>query len=281
MSPKRQSFPPDLSKVPSEFKILCDDHGGPVPLSDTVELRSFELACGQFPFGRSWNAYREWEPDKTEAMRHWPWVALAADQYRFEREAKAQYANEPKPSEVTTLINSIATDAKALRNNLMRLQELSYRLGDAQAPLRRPHISWLHEFISQIHLAGPRAEIDDDPIVMIGADSELAGLYLRLNRVELAATAAAKRIAPELLRRPRRQSDPGLPHLVDHAAVIWVSLTRRRASVNRVTRRGADKRPDFAIFVTNIAKMACGHEPTLDEIATAFRTRNSAKSKSL
>ena len=96
LSPKRQSFPPDLSKVPSEFKILCDDHGGPVPLSDTVELRSFELACGQFPFGRSWNAYREWEPDKTEAMRHWPWVALAADQYRFEREAKAQYANEPK-----------------------------------------------------------------------------------------------------------------------------------------------------------------------------------------
>ena len=161
----------------------------------------------------------------------------------------------------------------------MRLQELSYRLGDAQAPLRRPHISWLHEFISQIHLAGPRAEIDDDPIVMIGADSELAGLYLRLNRVELAATAAAKRIAPELLRRPRRQSDPGLPHLVDHAAVIWLSLTRRRASVNRVTRR--DERPDFAILVTNIAKMACGHESTLDEIATAFRTRNSAKSKSL
>ena len=115
---------------------------------------------------------------------------------------------------------------------------------------------------------------------MVAADSEIAGLYRHLTRVELAATAAAKRIAPELLRRPRRQSDPGLPHLVDHAAVIWLSLTRRRASVNRVTRRG-DKRPDFAIFVTNIAKMACGHEPTLDEIATAFRTRNSAKSKSL
>ena len=117
---------------------------------------------------------------------------------------------------------------------------------------------------------------------MVAADSEIAGLYRHLTRVELAATAAAKRIAPELLRRPRRHSDPGLPHLVDRAAVIWVSLTRRRASVNRVTRRGADdERPDFAIFVTNIAKMACGHEPTLDEIATAFRTRNSAKSKSL
>ena len=163
----------------------------------------------------------------------------------------------------------------------MRLQELSYRLGDAEAPLRRPHISWLHEFISQIHLAGPRAEIDDDPLVMVAADSEMAGLYSHLTRVELAATAAAKRIAPELLRRPRRQSDRGLRHLVDHAAVIWVSLTGRRASVNRVFRRKADdKRPDFAIFVTNIAKMACDHEPTLDEIATAFRTPEAAKNKS-
>ena len=130
MSPKRQSFPPSLSKVAQSSKFYVMSTAALSRLSNTVELRSLEWASGQFPFGRSWNAYREWEPDKTEAMRHWPWVALAAAQYRFEREAKAQYANEPKPSEVTTLVNSIATDAKALCDNLMRLQELSYRLDD-------------------------------------------------------------------------------------------------------------------------------------------------------
>ena len=68
--------------------------------------------------------------------------------------------------------------------------------------------------------------------------------------------------------------------MVFFASLIWRSLTGRRASINKVTRAGShNDRPDFAIFVGNIATFVCNHEPTLDEIQTAFRTSKATKNK--
>jgi hypothetical protein len=127
-----------VSLPPSEFEVLCDD-GGPIELSGTVERSALAFACQQFHFNAAWATYSDWEPDETKARRYWPWVALAAANYQFEREEKAKYSDEPKPSELTALMNSIAAGAYSLGNDLVRLQDLSYRLSDVETPERRQH----------------------------------------------------------------------------------------------------------------------------------------------
>jgi hypothetical protein len=116
---------------------------------------------------------------------------------------------------------------------------------------------------------------------MLLAHDAALDFYQRLDRVEVAAKAADERIVPELLRRQRMQGDRGLGNLVSRAALVWQSLTGREASVNKVARADShDDRPDFVIFVSNIAKVACNHEPTFAEIETAFDTPKAAKNKS-
>jgi hypothetical protein len=104
-------------------------------------------------------------------------------------------------------------------------------------------------------------------------------LYQQLIWVDIAAAeVAAHRIVPDLLKRHRGQSDRGLCNLVTLCSAIWKSMTGRKASVEEVKRSGSDDhKSNFAIFVTNVAKLACDHEPTLDEIATAFRPPRSRK----
>ena len=125
-----KGLPPSLSRIRSQFKILCDDFGGPVPLIDATdqnELRkALEHACSEFSFRDCWTTFRDWEQDKARAMQHWPWVAFAASQYRFEREIKEKYKEEPTPTEIKALVRSIAKNARELCQNLTRLQELSY-----------------------------------------------------------------------------------------------------------------------------------------------------------
>jgi hypothetical protein len=175
-------------------------------------------------------------------------------------------------------MRSIAKHAKALGRDLTHLQDLADRLSDMEAPDRRSHLAWLHEFISQ-NIIETRGEIDDSPEAMAAAHFATLDLCHRLARIEVSAKhAATTRIMPELLRRPRMQGDRGLAGLVWRAASIWRSLTGRVASVNKVTRAaGGDDRPDFAIFVANLAKMSCGGEPSLAEIETAFRTPKDQK----
>jgi hypothetical protein len=143
----------------------------------------------------------------------------------------------------------------------------------------------MRAYIAQSLEAGPRGDVDMvDRALGIAAFAAIPDFCKRLAWLEMAARAAAERISPELLRRVRPQTDRGLGSLITRALKIWESLTGRRTSVNKVTRKNSgDERPDFAIFVANVAKLACGNEPTLHEIATAFRrlrTRNSAKNKS-
>jgi hypothetical protein len=56
-------------------------------------------------------------------------------------------------------------------------------------------------------------------------------------------------------------------------------MTGKKASVSKVYRSNGDSRPNFILFVVAIAKEAANHEPTLSEVASAFRTLNVAGKK--
>jgi hypothetical protein len=95
------------------------------------------------------------------------------------------------------------------------------------------------------------------------------------NVIELsrAAQAAETMLDKELIGRTRSTSDDSLYMLVSRCADIWLSLTDRPASVNKVYSVGRqDAEPDFVKFVRDIALLATGDEPTFSKIATAFRT---------
>ncbi|MEX2166528.1 MAG: hypothetical protein WD852_05840 [Methyloceanibacter sp.] len=231
-------------------------------------------------------AYNQWAPDELIAFQHWPWVAFAAAQYRFERAEKERYkTDELTPSEIEKLLRSIAKDAKALSRSLIQLHVLSVRIGDREAPERRAHLAWLDQFIAQ-NIIARSAQVVGHPAAHLAAHSAKVDLLERLARLKSAAEDSRKRVNRDLLQRPRMQGDRGLGNLTWRAALIWKSLTGRKASVNLVTRstkkvtRGESRWPDFALFVRNIAKVACNHGPTLKEITTAFRTPNRARKKS-
>jgi hypothetical protein len=266
----------------SEFQTLCDELGGPADVS-IVEREALDLACREFCFARTWPAFQQWEQDQSRSRRYWPWVALAAFQYKFERAEKENYDDEPTPSKLETLVAKIATDARTLLDDLTRLQTLSYRLRDPDTPNRRGHLAWIYQYIAHVLVKGPQANIDEDPAVSSTAFFAMQKFYQRLIWLEVAAKEAAQHISRELLTRPTGpKTDPGLGYLVAHSMMIWEHMTGRPASVNRVAARAVshDDRPDFAIFVTNIAKLACDREPTLGQIHTAFHTPYCEKRKS-
>jgi hypothetical protein len=235
------------------------------------------VACEKFPFEATWPIYQQWAADEAEAVRYWPWIALAADLYSLESETKAKYGKEPKPSEVLALLNNVATKAQNLRSDLMELDELSRRLSEPKTLTRRAHLAWLREIISQSLAAGCVVEPTDKPEAVL-FNAAMYETWARLELLKDAALSAVNQFEPNLLARTRTQSDKGLAKLVSRAEAIWRSLRGREPSVNKSVRQGADNdKSPFARFVTNIARLATGHEPTADEIATASKHRQLRK----
>ena len=109
--------------------------------------------------------------------------------------------------------------------------------------------------------------------------------HLQLAHLEASAKTVANNVSSILLeKQPGGTMDYGLGHLARRAAIIWKSLTGRRASINKVRPRKKvhpthpnDDRPNFVLFVSGIAKMAVGHEPTFDQIQSTFGPRSSGK----
>jgi hypothetical protein len=180
---------------PTEFDILCRDHGGPLPIRQTVTNDTLAFACRQFFFDQTWATFCEWEPDRVKAMRVWPWVALAADCYRFERSEKAQYFDEPKPSEFKRLLLSISNDARSLCDKLATLESLAHRIEDTKTSGRRAHIAWLYELIAQ-GLNAPKSHLDESPAASVAAHFAMRRFCLALVNVELSASAAASEEMP-------------------------------------------------------------------------------------
>ena len=92
----------------------------------------------------------------------------------------------------------------------------------------------------------------------------------RLTDVEVAARHAQKHLDSKLLRRARTSENRALRTLVAMARPVWLSLTGRKPSVNKVA---GEQRSDFVTFVQELAKIAGGPEPTFKQVQSAFRVR--------
>jgi hypothetical protein len=300
MPDNAQPFPPSLSAIRSEFQILCDDFGGPAPLLPMLyglfPLDLLPMACREFGFHQTWKVYQEWEPDEIRARQHWPWVAFAASTYRFEREEKTRIAErrrrkakekiglglphdvkELKPSQLQGLLRRIATNSKKLCDDMASLQALANRLGDPRMPYRRGHLSWLDEFLIQNLAFDTRPQIDEDPETMMLAEAARSKFISQLICLEIAATAGTEGVSVDLLAQQPGPKDLAVYNLVRLARVIWESLAGRSASVYSVRPRpidhpthANDDRSNFVLFVSAIANLATGNEPTPDQIQNAF-----------
>jgi hypothetical protein len=267
-----------LSSIPTELDRLYKEVGGPAPIVEGVGPKILQRVCRDFPFSCIEPICRPYAKDNIEVRRHWPWIAFAASKYRFERGEKRTYTDEPKPSEILSLLDDVETAARRLVDLLCRMQQLAYRLEDAGNPHRRAHLSWIHEFLLQ-NLESARPEIGRDPEAFVRSLTSNEIFLKQLVQLRVAAAGARNRVDPKMLQRPRPQRDPAIYNLVWRAATIWQSMTGRHASVNKVHRRDGDTRSDFILFVTSIAKLAADYEPAATEIATAFNTWNRARKK--
>ena len=273
---------------PSAFEIMCERLGQPcsiAPLTREIgpaidegimPVEILARPCLEFGFERVWETYREWQPDETKARPHWPWIAFIASDYKRERIEKREYDNEPTPAKIKSLLSRVAANAKKLSDDMALLQKLADRLDDTRSPQRRGHLRRLNAYLSQSLIFAAGVNLDAE--VMMIAKFERDHFHLQLAHLEAAAEVAAKTFSAGLLeQQPGGPRDHGLGHLVCRAARIWESLTGRPASVHKVRPRkrshrihANDDRPNFVLFVGNIAKMAVGQEPTFEQITSAF-----------
>ena len=159
-----------LSDIKSEYKKLCDELGGPADVGLTINKRNLETYCREYRMGQVLPILTQFQNDEVKARRHWPWAAFALSHYKFEHLERQKYADEPRPKEILELLEGIQQSAHDLGSALSRLQELSNRLADPTAPLRRPHLGWRHR-----GLPGPTA-----PRYLIRADRRREPRLLRL-----------------------------------------------------------------------------------------------------
>jgi hypothetical protein len=256
----------DLHRVYAKF-------GGPAPIWDGVDRTILDRACNEYRFRRVLPLIERWASSEEKQHRHWPWIALAASQYAFDRKRRSKLPDGPKPKDVESLLRKVDRDAESLAESLVTLQNWSVAPDSPSAPLRTPHLTWLHEFLVQNAAIGPRPEVDQSPEALLRSFILGDDFLKRLIALSVAARKAAARFDKDLIARTRSASDDSLPKLVGRCAKIWTGLTGRRPSINKVSSKNRDdSRPNFVLFVCDIARLATGTEPTFDQVATAFCT---------
>jgi hypothetical protein len=245
-----RSLRTDLDRVYLEL-------GGPAPLRGRIDRNTFARCCNEFSWRKVEPTLRRFQKDRGIAKRHWPWVAFALGQYRFQRKERQQNSVRLDPGEVTSLINDIRRSAKELASSLARLQSYSQGLGDPTAPFEKPHLRYLDQLISQAAAGDPAAEVNKDPKYMLWVFSEKMSFFQRLSGIEAVAGEAATRLVDrDLLKRKKGQVDPALHNVVWRGAEIWSSLTGRVPSPNRVHRRHSGEEPDFVLFIQGLVRLA-------------------------
>ena len=263
-------FPPSLARVRSDYKKLCDELGGPADIGVRVHNDDMEVYFRECPEGLLPILLR-FQKNEAEARRHWPWAAFAISQYGFERSARAEYTDEPKPEEILEILKQIIRSARYLGSGLSRLQRLSDRLTDPAAPLRRAHLAWLNALISAAIAGRISNDVNEDDVQGLVDDAKKMRLLKQLADVEFAANVAKERVDKSLLNRERSQSDPALPNFIFGCGGIWRSLTGRKPSAAKVHRRIQPSEPDFLIFVQELAKFAGFSPPSRDQVASSLR----------
>ena len=260
-----------LSSVRTEFEILCKELGGPAPLDDRVERSTFTPACDDFRLTTVWPLIEKWKVGKDTTRRYWPWIALAAQQYRYERKAKKAY-DPLKKCQIEALIPRIHKHADLLVKDLCKLKKLSNRLRESHAPMRRDHLAGIDEYLSQNLVDPSSSEVDKGPAALVQSFETWEHFLKLLINLVAASQVVQEEIDESLLKGSKPQNDPALHNLVWRAVEIWEGLTGRVASVNKSMKKNGEIRPDFVLFVIDIAKLAADHEPTYSQILTAFRT---------
>ena len=260
----------------SDFEKHCKKLGGLADIRVTVDPQYMESCCDDYPAERLLPILLRFQKDETAACRHWPWAAVAIDQYTFERSAWEKYAGEPGPKEIIEILKEIKNAARDLGAGFAQLQAFSYRLSDPSAPLRRAHLAWLDAFILQAIAGRISTDVNEDDRHTVVDYFKKIGLLGQLADVEVAAKEAMRRIDKSLLKRVRSQSDPALPSFVFRCGAIWKSLTGRKPSAEKVYRKNKGD-PDFVIFVQDLAKFAKSSArldpPSRDQVATSLRKR--------
>jgi hypothetical protein len=237
-----------MPTIKSEYERLCDELGGPADFGAPIKWPQATLGayCREYNSNTILPVLLKFQPDKSSARRHWPWAAFAISHYVFEQKKQNKYTDEPSPKKVEALLSQIAHAARELNSGLCRLEALSHRLGDPSAPLRRAHIRWLNALVSQAAAGFPTDDVNESGEFLLVLDAEKEDFLNRLGEVETGAELARSSVDGALLGRERGQSAPGLSTFVFRCCPIWRSLTRRKPSANKVTRRsGEGEDPDF------------------------------------
>jgi hypothetical protein len=92
----------------------------------------------------------------------------------------------------------------------------------------------------------------------------------RLIELEVAAGEAVRRVDANLLKRKKGQADPGLYNLVWRCAEIWLGMTGRRASAQKVHTVDDDD-PDFVKFVQGLVRLAGAAKPSRKQIEISLK----------
>src|SRR5262249_50995355 len=208
------ALPPSLSRLPTDLDRLYSELGGPAPLRDALDRKVFDSCCNAFFWSKVEPVTGRFQADRDIGRRHWPWVALALSQYRFERNELQKRGTKLTPAEVEELLDDIHRSAKKLVNRLAQLQEYSNSLVDPAAPSRQPHLAYLDEFISQAAAGHIVAEVSEDVQHMLQVFLAKQSFMRRLIDLEAAARGAVNRMDLNLLKRRKGQGDPGLHNLV-------------------------------------------------------------------
>jgi hypothetical protein len=265
---------PDFITLKTEYDRLCREQGGPVDLdsrSSRAHKTSLSRACNTYPSQLVLPILVEYRPDDENfARRHWPWAALAIDLYVSEQK---EYADEPTPKEIEELLSQIAQLAKTLREQLNRLQELSYRGSNPTSPFRRGHLAWLDTFISQ-GIAGILSnDVASNPNLQERLLAARLEFIKTLAILDATARSASARVDRKLLNRERGQEIAGLSNFVFRCGEIWKSLTDRNPSANKVSRRGGQEDPDFVVFMRKLAALGPALLPTRRQVEICLRSK--------
>ena len=268
MEGNKPRFPPSLNSVKSDYRIFCDQYGGPIACDDRFAKIDFEYCCREFPRQKFDPTIDRWVTDPVHGIRHWPVMAYAASQYAFREREFKKYGAVASPAQVRELLDEIRKSARRLSRALARFQEMSARLSDGTAPAAGSHLSWLDEIIAQGMAGEFAADVNEQRSAIVHfARIDFLG---RLAEVEVAAQHAQKHLDPKLLKRARASENRALRTLVAMAKPIWKSLTGRKPSVNKVA---GERKSDFVTFVQELAKIAGGPEPSFKQVQTAFSVR--------
>jgi hypothetical protein len=271
-----------LSELRSDLDRLYDDGGGPAPIRATVDRTEFERCCHEFPWSVIAPALIKYQCDATLAKRHWPWAAFAISQFQFEQWEAARHIAEPTPTpkEVLELLGEIRDAAKRLSGALARLQSTSFRVVEPADRMRSGHLQYLDQFISQAAAGLIDREVREDGEHLVRVFNGKEALLRILIEIEVAAGEAMNRADKTLLsRKVGTRQMPGLHRLVFRASEIWISMTGREASANKVYRRD-EQEPQFVQFIHDLVGIAGGPNPSrrMVEIAlTNLAPRNTTK----